>query len=244
MTELLYVYKAHYEPGTKIVMHRHSCTEVVLYISAAGKTKIGENEYSINSGDIAVIHAETPHDEHHGATADVIFFAYKSDKNLTPPEGVFKVSTFEKLRSLVSMMYSEIRSSNSLCDVMTRAIAEQTVVLFERSISDNSRDELSLEYFANFIKENCSSSIDLKKLTKDYGIDYDRFRREFKNRFGLAPKQYIINSRLLLSHSLLSDTDLSCTEICMRCGFSDSSQFSKMFRKRFGISPSKLRKNI
>ena len=62
MTELLYVYKAHYEPGTKIVMHRHSCTEVVLYISAAGKTKIGENEYSINSGDIAVIHAETPHD--------------------------------------------------------------------------------------------------------------------------------------------------------------------------------------
>ena len=241
-TELKYVYKGRYDPGTKINMHMHSCSEIVLYVSANGKTVINGNEYMIKSGDIAVIHANSPHDEIHFDTAEVIFFAYASDKELIPDEGVYRTGIFQKLRTLTSTLLTESKNKSLKHDIMMRATVEEIIVLFERSISKKYIYEHSLEHFANFIKENCSSELDIKKLANDYGMDYDRLRREFKAQFGLAPKQYIINSRLLLSHSLLSESELSCTEICMMCGFSDCSQFSKMFRRRFGVSPSKIRK--
>jgi len=51
--------------------------------------------------------------------------------------------------------------------------------------------------------------------------------------------------RLTLCKKMLADSQLnhlSITEICYRCGFSDSSHFSRLFQQEFGVRPSDIRK--
>jgi AraC-like DNA-binding protein len=55
----------------------------------------------------------------------------------------------------------------------------------------------------------------------------------------------IRHSRLALAKNMLGDDNLnhlSITDICYQCGFSDSSHFSRLFQKEFGMRPSGIRK--
>ncbi|MEW7911155.1 MULTISPECIES: helix-turn-helix domain-containing protein [Pseudomonas] len=45
-----------------------------------------------------------------------------------------------------------------------------------------------------------------------------------------------------LTHWLVQNTDRSVAQIAYECGFSDSTHFCKSFKKRFSISPARLRK--
>ncbi|WP_082845600.1 helix-turn-helix domain-containing protein [Paraburkholderia caribensis] len=57
--------------------------------------------------------------------------------------------------------------------------------------------------------------------------------------------RYVWSERLELSHRMLSSTEhhsLRIGEIAWRCGFTSSAHFSRLFRQRFGVSPSTLRR--
>ena len=61
--------------------------------------------------------------------------------------------------------------------------------------------------------------------------------------FGESPIQWLKSQRLLKAHSLLNHPhQQSITEIAFQCGFNDISRFGKLFRAKFGCSPSELRK--
>jgi AraC-like DNA-binding protein len=52
----------------------------------------------------------------------------------------------------------------------------------------------------------------------------------------------LMSLRLEHARRLLSERDLSVTEVAARCGFNDSSHFARRFRKQFGIAPGQLRR--
>jgi AraC-like DNA-binding protein len=74
------------------------------------------------------------------------------------------------------------------------------------------------------------------------GYSYDYFRHIFKVAYGISPQDYLINVRLEQAKSMLHNTALSCTQIAISCGFSNSGQMSVMIKRRYGKSPLALRK--
>ncbi|WP_420717566.1 helix-turn-helix transcriptional regulator [Emcibacter sp.] len=56
---------------------------------------------------------------------------------------------------------------------------------------------------------------------------------------GYIRQQRLINARVELGKP--SAQDISITVLAFRCGFNDTSHFSKAFRQEFGISPSECR---
>ena len=89
--------------------------------------------------------------------------------------------------------------------------------------------------------EKFNEKISLQKYAEQLNISYDYFRHKFKSITGVSPQEYIVNKRLEAALNLISTTNLSCTEISEKCGFSDSAQFSKMFKEKYKISPRKYR---
>ena len=62
---------------------------------------------------------------------------------------------------------------------------------------------------------------------------------------GMSVSEWIWDRRLHRCHDLLTRPELhplSLTEIAYRMGFNSSSHFSTAFRKKYGLSPSELRK--
>ena len=66
----------------------------------------------------------------------------------------------------------------------------------------------------------------------------------FKREFGISPINYMISKRIEESKYLLTETDLSMSQIAQLLGFSSLSYFSQVFRRTQEISPKEYRKNM
>lgn len=75
------------------------------------------------------------------------------------------------------------------------------------------------------------------------GRSLSTFKREFKKFFQQTPKRWINNRRLDKAHFLLGTADMTVSEICFAVGFENISYFSQLFKKKFGCSPSEIKRN-
>jgi len=69
-----------------------------------------------------------------------------------------------------------------------------------------------------------------------------QLERLFHAHVGQGPSAYFRQLRLNYGRWLLANTDRSITEIAHRCGFTDSSHFSRWFKSAFGTSPGGARR--
>lgn len=91
------------------------------------------------------------------------------------------------------------------------------------------------------IRENFQKEIDFKHYAECNNIAYSYFRRMFKMYTGLPPVQYQLDLKIIRSKELLMSTDKIIKEICHEVGFESEFYFSRLFKKKIGVSPSKIR---
>lgn len=71
----------------------------------------------------------------------------------------------------------------------------------------------------------------------------DQFRRNFLRHTGMLPKNYLEELKLRQSAELLFSTRGTVAEIAGRCGYVDPYHFSRRFKRLFGVSPERYRRD-
>ena len=66
-------------------------------------------------------------------------------------------------------------------------------------------------------------------------------RRLFCDRFGMGPKEYVIERRLSYAVRLLESGQFSVGEIAGMCGYAEPCHFSREFSRRYGMSPNEYK---
>lgn len=94
------------------------------------------------------------------------------------------------------------------------------------------------------MQESVAVTADMHHIAYQLPMGYSAFRKNFKKLTGYSPNQYHLNLRLIRSKELLESTTLSVEEIADQTGFDSIYYFSKMFRKKNGVSPNLYRKQI
>lgn len=89
-----------------------------------------------------------------------------------------------------------------------------------------------------YIEQHLDQTLTLTELARQTNLSDFHFARMFKHAIGQAPHRYVLHRRLNLARQLLTQRQLSMTEIALRCGFSSASHFSNRFRADCGVSPS------
>ncbi len=92
----------------------------------------------------------------------------------------------------------------------------------------------SIEYMHQHYGEKLS----VKQLANLANMSESNFIRVFKQETGLAPMEYLINTRLDKAKKLLRSGNIKITTVALQCGFNSSSHFSTCFAKHLGMSPS------
>lgn len=84
----------------------------------------------------------------------------------------------------------------------------------------------------------------LKEFAQLSGRSLSVFKRDFKDIYNETPGRWLTNKRLELARYLLTQTDKTVTEVVFECGFKNTSHFSRIFKKMYGISPVHFKKNV
>ncbi|MCG8291439.1 helix-turn-helix domain-containing protein [Pseudomonas entomophila] len=89
---------------------------------------------------------------------------------------------------------------------------------------------------ANFLKE-----WRLEELVRELGMSLTAFKDLFQNVYGVSPRAWISERRLMHAHQLLLNSERSIIDIAIESGFSSQSYFSQSYRRHFGRTPSHAR---
>ena len=69
-------------------------------------------------------------------------------------------------------------------------------------------------------------------------------KKLFKKETGKSIINYLLDERLESAKMLIREGSLSLSDIAVETGFSDYNYFSRIFKKRVGVSPISYKKNI
>ncbi len=93
----------------------------------------------------------------------------------------------------------------------------------------------------NLIEHNLSGQISVADLAEKLGINPSYLTRIFKQKHSKSPKDYILDHKIKRAKELLKNTDVSVTDIARSVGFDDPLYFSRLFKKRTTLTPTKYR---
>ncbi|MDR0569439.1 MAG: helix-turn-helix domain-containing protein [Spirochaetaceae bacterium] len=103
------------------------------------------------------------------------------------------------------------------------------------------RHASALRKAERFIWENYTRKISLQEIASASGLSAPYFSTIFKEEMGENLSSYLNRIRVEKASRMLTETDLSLSEIAGSCGFEDQSWFSKTFKHYIGVSPGKYR---
>lgn len=87
-----------------------------------------------------------------------------------------------------------------------------------------------------YIRTRYMQDITIEEIADALSLDRRYLSRLFKKRYGVTMQEYLVNTRLNRAAELLR-AGHTVNESAALCGYSDISNFSKMFHRRFGVSP-------
>jgi AraC family transcriptional regulator of adaptative response / DNA-3-methyladenine glycosylase II len=96
---------------------------------------------------------------------------------------------------------------------------------------------------ASLIEDRALEEGGLDAIASRLGITDRHLRRAFGAEFGVSPVEFAQTQRLLLAKRLLTDTVLPVTEVAYASGFGSLRRFNALFKQRYRLQPSALRRH-
>lgn len=96
----------------------------------------------------------------------------------------------------------------------------------------------------NHINLNLSSELNLKTLSQMFNINASYLSSLFRREMGMTLTDYINGRRVDTALKLLNSTDIQIQDIAYYVGIEDVNYFTRVFRKKIGMSPSEYKKSV
>ncbi len=100
------------------------------------------------------------------------------------------------------------------------------------------RDEL--RQAVNYAQKHFRSKIRSQDVAGLCGMNPFQFSREFRKAYDITFMDYVVRVRLLEACRLLENPNTSVTDVTYAVGFNDTSYFTRVFRRYFGLCPSSV----
>jgi AraC-like DNA-binding protein len=102
----------------------------------------------------------------------------------------------------------------------------------------------SIRRAQTIIADSADRVLDMEEVAEQVGMSYSYFRRAFKVRTGLAPKQYHLQARLRRVQEMLTNTAWPVRHISSVLAFDSPFHLSADFKARTGMSPTQWRARL
>ncbi|MCK5000823.1 MAG: helix-turn-helix transcriptional regulator, partial [Anaerohalosphaera sp.] len=249
--------------------HTHSKAFEICYIDRGSVTWWVEDQvYHVNPGNIFI----TFPGEKHGGLHDImnpcqlywlqvrfpqnkaipglnlsetrsIISDFKNMLNRTFPASHEFVSCFKKL-------IDEHQCPSLHSRAVVRITLTELLISALRSLNKNTgpnvkKTKLSkpVKHICEMINANLEEHLKIETLAKEAGLSVTTLYLRFAEELHLTPAEYLTQQRINKARTMLTDSDISITQIAVMLGYSSSQYFATTFKHITGMSPSQYRKN-
>ena len=101
-----------------------------------------------------------------------------------------------------------------------------------------------LRQVIDYIQSNLERDLSLAQLANIAHVSSHHFGKLFKQSMGVTPHQYVLKCRIERAKKLLSDRQLTLTEISLATGFCHQSHFTNAFRRYTTLTPRQYRDRL
>lgn len=220
--------------------------------SGEGYITVKSKTYTVTEGDLVIIkrdslvsfttNKENPYHRFffcpYGPLVDNLctFFEISSPvhiKNNCPDVRKYFEDLFYSLRDDT---YNEELCNNTIFNVIMKA----TNIVTDFALADT-LDIADKTY--HYILRNFVSITSLDDICRELHASKSHIIHQYKKKFGVSPYHVITQKKLRMARDLLMHTLTPVSDIAEELHFNSTSNFIKQFRNRFGVTPSKYRKN-
>ncbi|MCE0483883.1 MAG: AraC family transcriptional regulator [Methylacidiphilales bacterium] len=124
-----------------------------------------------------------------------------------------------------------------LLQVFWRAVERQV-----NAGPDGRRLDPRLEKARRFIETRFDRPFKLAEAAEQAHLSTSHFCSCFSSQFGVAPYEYAMRLRLQRGAQLLANRELAVFQVAEMAGCPDALYFSRLFHKRYGLSPTQFRR--
>ncbi|MBT1182372.1 AraC family transcriptional regulator [Bifidobacterium sp. CP2] len=103
------------------------------------------------------------------------------------------------------------------------------------------RDRIVVLEMTGMVQSRFAEPLGLDDIARSGAVSRSRCCALFRRYVGRTPNEYLTERRLEEAKRLLAGTDGAVAEVARACGFSSSSYFISVFRKRLGMTPNAYR---
>jgi len=155
---------------------------------------------------------------------------------------VRRVNVFRDLFTAIhhSLLHRSTHNANAVVyleQVLVRAAEELAGHRNER------RHAGELDRICSRINMDPGSKVDFPGLARQMNLSCSHLRKSFTEHTGVAPHQYVLRARLRAAALRLERTDDALKRIARELGLGDPAQFSKTFRRHYGMPPGAYRRS-
>ncbi|MBR6667434.1 MAG: AraC family transcriptional regulator [Clostridia bacterium] len=220
------------------VRHQHDAWEMLYFTQSSSAFVFDDVEIVCHAGDVLVIPPETPHT--HSAPKEgqcISLNIANAMLALSDPE-LLHDDENHSLQHLFSDALYLFQSDAAYRDALLPAYGQ----LLAQSISSrrrvSPRNHLVEEIAQSIAQNYANPHYELDELLKSAPYCYDYLCRLFRQEMHTTPHKYLSSLRLqAAADHLRRGAGSSITEVARMCGYSDPLYFSRMFKKKYGVSP-------
>ncbi|HZK33704.1 MAG TPA: AraC family transcriptional regulator [Bacillota bacterium] len=158
-------------------------------------------------------------------------------------EPIFNYHGAERLKDHIQRMSQDYRADDNSFIMISRLYEFFSILNDEhdkKAAISNRPVEAAIEY----IQKNYSYGISVQEIAEYVNLDRSHLFRLFKGQTNMSVQEYMLKYRLERGLLLLRTTDMNVREIMYSCGFNDLPNFSRQFKRVYGLSPGTYRKEF
>lgn len=158
------------------------------------------------------------------------------------PENPDHVETLAKLRASFALSENELGYELRLREALT-SLWLDLFRLFPAETERRGDGNGALKQMMTYVQEHCAEPIRIRDVAAAGFVSERECYRAFHDALQTSPLEYVTDVRLRRACMLLTKGGESVTGIALACGFGSASFFGKVFRARFGMTPTEYRQS-
>ena len=260
------------DPHLEVEFHSHDFYEVYFYISGNVTFIVEGKIYHLKPGDIILVNNKEIHRTvispgaiyeryliwvnpdyiakyctEHTDLSECFESTTKRKYNLLRPSSERLIH----LKSIVAKLEKVNESTAFGSEILKNIYLAELIVFLnkvyldtdEQVIEEDIKYNEKISNIIQYINQNIANDLSLDELSSRFYMSKYHLLREFKKSTGYTIHQYIQKKRLILARTLLKE-NLKSSEVMLKCGFGDYSNFIRSFKKEYGVSPKRYCKSI